>query len=131
MALIKCPECGKEVSDRAGQCPICGFPIASEKSKGQIRLKLGMFAGVGGTQKVTITSGDKTLWSGDSGKVAEFDVDEATDITIKYSMNAIHYGGTCNGTIDPNKGNKYAVSVRVGILKTVLTFQSVDIIDSE
>lgn len=27
MALIKCPECGKEVSDKAGACPSCGYPI--------------------------------------------------------------------------------------------------------
>lgn len=27
MALIRCPECGKEVSDRAKSCPNCGFPI--------------------------------------------------------------------------------------------------------
>lgn len=27
MALIKCPECNKEVSDRASQCPNCGYPI--------------------------------------------------------------------------------------------------------
>lgn len=27
MALIKCPECGKEISDKAGQCPHCGYPI--------------------------------------------------------------------------------------------------------
>lgn len=25
MALIKCPECGKEISDRAECCPVCGF----------------------------------------------------------------------------------------------------------
>ena len=27
MALIKCPECGKEVSDKALSCPKCGCPI--------------------------------------------------------------------------------------------------------
>ena len=27
MALIKCPECGKEVSDQAGNCSNCGCPI--------------------------------------------------------------------------------------------------------
>lgn len=27
MALIKCPECGKEVSDSALICPQCGYPI--------------------------------------------------------------------------------------------------------
>ena len=29
MALIKCPECGKEISDRAVSCPHCGYPIKS------------------------------------------------------------------------------------------------------
>lgn len=29
MALIKCPECGKEISDFAETCPNCGFPIKS------------------------------------------------------------------------------------------------------
>ena len=27
MALIKCPECGKEISDKAISCPNCGCPI--------------------------------------------------------------------------------------------------------
>lgn len=27
MAIIKCPECGKELSDKASVCPQCGFPI--------------------------------------------------------------------------------------------------------
>ena len=28
MALIKCPECNTEVSDQAGVCPKCAYPIA-------------------------------------------------------------------------------------------------------
>lgn len=28
MALINCPECGKEVSDKASSCPNCGYPIS-------------------------------------------------------------------------------------------------------
>ena len=27
MALIICPECGKQVSDCANTCPNCGYPI--------------------------------------------------------------------------------------------------------
>ena len=27
MALVKCPKCGNEVSDRCGTCPACGTPI--------------------------------------------------------------------------------------------------------
>lgn len=32
MALIKCPECGKEVSDRADKCINCGYPIHKPKT---------------------------------------------------------------------------------------------------
>jgi len=28
MALIKCPECEREISDKAISCPYCGYPIA-------------------------------------------------------------------------------------------------------
>ena len=31
MALIVCPECGKEVSDRASVCVHCGYPLASQE----------------------------------------------------------------------------------------------------
>ena len=31
MALIKCPECGKEISDKAQKCIHCGYPLKSEQ----------------------------------------------------------------------------------------------------
>lgn len=33
MAIIKCPECGKEISDKALSCPNCGCPISSTSSQ--------------------------------------------------------------------------------------------------
>lgn len=41
MALIHCPECGREVSDRASSCPGCGFPLtpADTISDTQARLE--------------------------------------------------------------------------------------------
>ena len=33
MALIKCPECGKEISDKASSCPNCGCPIEIQRSE--------------------------------------------------------------------------------------------------
>lgn len=32
MSLIKCPECDKEISDKAKSCPHCGFPINIEEN---------------------------------------------------------------------------------------------------
>ena len=30
MALITCPECGKEISDKVKACPHCGYPLTAE-----------------------------------------------------------------------------------------------------
>ena len=30
MALIKCSECGKDISDKATSCPACGNPLHSQ-----------------------------------------------------------------------------------------------------
>lgn len=32
MALIKCPDCGRDVSTRAIECPHCGYPLAKNKA---------------------------------------------------------------------------------------------------
>ena len=29
MALFKCPECGREISDKASACPHCGCPVTT------------------------------------------------------------------------------------------------------
>lgn len=33
MALIKCPECGKEISEHALSCPNCGYPVSLIENK--------------------------------------------------------------------------------------------------
>lgn len=32
MGLIKCPECGKEISDKSENCVNCGFPIIQKEN---------------------------------------------------------------------------------------------------
>lgn len=36
MALVNCPDCGREVSDAAPTCPGCGRPIAEESPRGNV-----------------------------------------------------------------------------------------------
>ena len=43
----------------------------------------------------------------------------------------MYYGGSCSGLIDPVKGKKYIVQVRKGLLKTLLSLQMVDVIESD
>lgn len=35
MALIKCPECSREISDKVKSCPHCGFPLDSSEENTQ------------------------------------------------------------------------------------------------
>ncbi|CAM4403229.1 TPA: zinc ribbon domain-containing protein [Citrobacter braakii] len=46
MALIKCKECGEQVSDKAASCPKCGAPIA-KKNKGPSGCMMVFFIFVG------------------------------------------------------------------------------------
>lgn len=32
MALIHCPECGREISDQAAACPGCGYPLSKQNT---------------------------------------------------------------------------------------------------
>ena len=50
MALVKCGECGKEISDKAATCPGCGAPMtsaAAKKAKGTVARKGGKFEAAG------------------------------------------------------------------------------------
>ncbi len=37
MALIKCPECGMNISDKADKCIHCGFPVSKSQYKKVVR----------------------------------------------------------------------------------------------
>ena len=40
MALINCPECGKEISDQVKNCPNCGYPLKKKKNISLPKIKI-------------------------------------------------------------------------------------------
>ena len=86
MALIKCPECGKEISDKAVACPNCGCPISNIESK-----EIDRFVGVNGTlilynnRVVLQSSGFRRMGAGDSifplNQIANVYVNKGTILT--------------------------------------------------
>lgn len=63
MALMKCPECGNEISDKAKKCPRCGYPIKTNslnKRKkviiGCVSFGIAVVVGLGIYSVVTIDS---------------------------------------------------------------------------
>ena len=86
MAIIKCPECGKEISDKAKTCIHCGCPIEDIGITDIIKIKVSALkapTGFSGNQKVTISAHGVSLWEGQVDEVAELHIDKATEITVK------------------------------------------------
>lgn len=88
MALIKCPECGREVSDKAANCINCGCPLAGINPAGSVTVA------VNGPGMVKMNIFDmetgKELWCGNNGEVARFNVEKETEISVIGSMERRH-----------------------------------------
>ena len=83
MALIKCPECGKEVSDKAKMCPNCGFEVAEALSPAKTQIRIGFLDG----RKqmcvvVDVRNGNKLISRASSGDVVELDISHDTEIAF-------------------------------------------------
>ncbi len=55
MALIKCPECGKEISDKSSQCIHCGYPLDELKTNNTNQLYKIVLTDYGKNKVQTIT----------------------------------------------------------------------------
>lgn len=126
MALIKCPECGQEVSDKSATCIKCGFPLSSLKTDGTVRIKLEK----GGMVQINVyeVSTGKVLASGRNGQILSFHVDKPTEIavgawSIKNAKNS--------GTMVVEAGKKYERVTVQGFMSVGWRLQEVDILDSD
>lgn len=128
MALIKCPECGKEVSNVAKLCPNCGYPISTNLANGIIQVKLGTFSS---TQNASIIANGKVIWNGKTGQIAELKIEHSTRVQIKYHIGMFDGAGSCVGIIDPVKSKKWQVVSRPGLITMKLSLQPVDVFDAD
>ena len=86
MAMIKCPECGKEVSDKAAVCPNCAYPIQALKPDGVCQIKMTALqrGAFGGKQKAFMWANGKLVWEGLVGQIAEVFFNGPTSVEIQY-----------------------------------------------
>ena len=82
MALIKCPECGNDVSDKAPACPQCGVPIFRES-------KVVVY---GYTQQFALNPKVQVFWNGSpvgsvkKGDRIAFDIETDGEVSFKSSI---------------------------------------------
>lgn len=132
MALIKCVECGKEISDRASICPNCGCPISEMTTSGVVRIKMpnniveGLVGLFSSRSAIVTDSTGRTLWKGFHGENASFTIGEPTKITI-------NLGGWANevkGIVYPKK--KYSLVQDMGVhMLATYRLTEVDVIDAD
>ena len=99
MALIKCPECGSEVSDKAVACPRCGCPIKAEV--GPTTIEFERSYAIRYTCTVTYSGNEYTC---KQGETITLNLSGPTNINIKISGG----NGSTSGIVSP--GRKYLVT---------------------
>lgn len=133
MALIECPECNKEISDKANSCPNCGCPIIELIVRpGPVRIKIpnnivAGWVGLFSSRKAEVKSkSGSILWEGKHGENASFTISEPTEIVI-------NLGGLANevsGTVYPRK--KYSLVQDMGAhMFATYRLTEVDYIDAD
>lgn len=102
MALIKCPECGKEVSDQSEQCVHCGFPLQKiqnqAKTAGLVHVNIdkhpneskiiGYSLGCpqyGKTERLYIMADDDCIAEGQTGFQVDFKISKPTTVFASWS----------------------------------------------
>lgn len=132
MAMMKCPECGREVSSKATACPNCGCPISELSPRGVVRIRLprteqmadglvGLFC----SKTATISSNGRPFWRGKHGETASFTVNGPTHIVIDLGT----WGNPVKGVVYPRK--RYELVQDYGFhMKATFRLSEVDVIDS-
>lgn len=89
MSLIKCPDCGKEVSENAKTCMYCGAPIKRDAKDNKVFIKLPRFRTAKNStsfktsnNKCSVKKGNDVLWSGYADETAKFDIETETCVDI-------------------------------------------------
>ena len=132
MAIIICPECGKQISDKARTCINCGYPLSEAATKGEVRIKMpnnivegwvGLFSS---RRAAVVNQSGSILWEGKHGENARFTIDTPTEITIQLGS----WANEVKGTVYPNR--KYSLVQDMGIhMLATFRLTEVDVIDSE
>ena len=108
MALIKCPECGAEVSDRAAACIKCGCPLQESYRTTIIRFEHESVM----RPKCTLICEGKT-YTCKAGESVELSLAKPTQITIRMSSK--------EETMTVTPGQRYSVSAMQSLFKLVIS----------
>lgn len=129
MPLIKCPDCGNEVSSFATTCPRCGYPISSIRNKNIIKIKTPPPNGNAiGQFRIINMDTNQELQRIAQGGLVQIESQTPLNLGISWGLGLKPAKGFCF-TVNP--GKKYALSWTEGWFIPGIVCNEVDVFDSD
>ena len=104
MALISCPDCNNEVSERAASCPKCGAPISTVKK--DVKVRFPVWQGQIANNKCYVFCNGVEVASCRQGETATFILEKPSEISVKVG------GGFGKPSIEAAPGDRFEVGFR-------------------
>lgn len=128
MAIINCPECSANISDKAKTCIHCGCPIEDTRADGTVTIKLPPAETMLFTKAYITDELGHELWSGKLGSVVNLYLSQKTKIII----NCGKLTTPLEVEVDPKGNPRFSMMLEPGIhWYAHYILNRVDIIDSE
>ena len=106
MALIKCPECGTEVSDKAAACPRCAYPLQQAQAAQVVEMAFDKVSGqIFNTGCAVYDMSGNELASCRQGDTISFKCTKPMQVQVKVS------GSFGKPTVNVEPGGLYQVSI--------------------
>lgn len=99
MALIRCPECGKQISSQAVSCPQCGCPITSRPTTVKIRC----LSDDRHVKRMVFTINGRRVAETPIGSVATITVNQPTTVDVTIVLGIIGGGSPARFKAEPDK----------------------------
>ncbi len=126
MAVVKCPDCGKDVSDRANVCIHCGAPLNFSVKNGEIRIKCQYLNGSMMKANVVNSETGDVLAKIRQGEVVSFTIDRDTPVDVSF------FGfKSTSGVLKYTGAHNYEINAVPGFLLTKLVLNEVTNIDTD
>lgn len=117
MALINCPECGKQVSSAAISCPNCGYAISANAGD-VVRIKIDSHPTVFGYNMTILNYADHGYpISCVAGNIVEIPTTKPIEIGFRSGL----FGEDLRVTVSPANGGKYKATWGAGLLTAKIT----------
>ena len=113
MALIKCPECGREISDTASACPGCGAPVR----------KPGCLVHFERPRAVLVGSAVNGVVYVDGQQVGSASNGASFDVYLTYGSHSVTFESKITGMLASGRSNADTLDVPYGARRVNVTIK--------